>query len=161
MLLFYRNFQSSFAYIPSSFVLKWLNSPRSHELILFEVMFIEVFMSIKLHFSVGQLWMGSRGRFGLWPFWMSPVWHWFLLQVFTSGIISSLQISGYLSPVFAVHKHGYRRASLLWSPYVTGQTIIFLPCGFYYLSFFLVFFPRLISAVGDWMSTILPHMVWP
>jgi len=26
-------------------------------------------------------------------------------------------------------------------------------------SFF--FFPRLISAVGDWMSTILPHMVWP
>ena len=22
-------------------------------------------------------------------------------------------------------------------------------------------FPRLISAVGDWMSTILPHMVWP
>jgi len=28
-------------------------------------------------------------------------------------------------------------------------------------SFFLLFFPRLISAVGDWMSTILPHMVWP
>ena len=28
---------------------------------------------------------------------------------------------------------------------------------------FLVFylFPRLISAVGDWMSTILLHMVWP
>jgi len=23
------------------------------------------------------------------------------------------------------------------------------------------FFPRLISAVGDWMSAILPHMVWP
>ena len=23
------------------------------------------------------------------------------------------------------------------------------------------FFARLISAVGDWMSTILPHMVWP
>jgi len=22
-------------------------------------------------------------------------------------------------------------------------------------------FPRLISAVGDWMSTIVPHMVWP
>jgi len=22
-------------------------------------------------------------------------------------------------------------------------------------------FPRLISAVGDWMSTILPHIVWP
>jgi len=25
---------------------------------------------------------------------------------------------------------------------------------------FLVF-PRLISAVTDWMSTILPHMMWP
>jgi len=24
-----------------------------------------------------------------------------------------------------------------------------------------IFFPRLISAVADWMSTILPHMVWP
>jgi len=27
--------------------------------------------------------------------------------------------------------------------------------------FYLLFFPRLISAVGDWMSTILPHMVCP
>jgi len=27
--------------------------------------------------------------------------------------------------------------------------------------FFLSFFSRLISAVGDWMSTILPHIVWP
>jgi len=23
------------------------------------------------------------------------------------------------------------------------------------------FFPRLFSAVADWMSTILPHMMWP
>ena len=29
------------------------------------------------------------------------------------------------------------------------------------LWFLLSFFPRLISAVGDWMSAILPHMVWP
>jgi len=28
------------------------------------------------------------------------------------------------------------------------------------LSFFF-FLPHLISAVGDWMSAILPHMVWP
>ena len=27
-------------------------------------------------------------------------------------------------------------------------------------SSFFLFFPRLISAVGDWMSTILRHMVW-
>ena len=51
---------------------------------------------------------------------------------------------------------------LLWSPYVIGQTIIFLPCDFYLSIFFylLFFFPRLISAVGDWMSTILLHMAW-
>ena len=32
-----------------------------------------------------------------------------------------------------------------------------MSCGFFYL---LSFFPRLISAVADWMSTIIPHMVW-
>jgi len=35
--------------------------------------------------------------------------------------------------------------------------ILFLLSSF--SSFF--FFPRLISAVGDWMFTILWHMVWP
>jgi len=25
----------------------------------------------------------------------------------------------------------------------------------------IFFFPRLISAVADWMYTILPHVVWP
>ena len=49
----------------------------------------------------------------------------------------------------------------LWSPYVIGQTIIFLPCDFYLLSSSSSFFPRLILAVGDWMSTILLHMAWP
>ena len=38
-------------------------------------------------------------------------------------------------------------------------------CGHYifalwFLSFGLFLIPRLISTVGDWMSTILPHMVW-
>ena len=56
----------------------------------------------------------------------------------------------------AGHIYFHLVVSSLWSPYVIGQTIIFLPCNFY-LSFFL----RLISAVGDWMSTILPYMVWP
>ena len=45
----------------------------------------------------------------------------------------------------------------LWSPYVIGRPYIFSSC-FFLLSFF---FPRLISAVGDWMFTILWHMVWP
>jgi len=48
----------------------------------------------------------------------------------------------------------------LWPPYVIGQAIIFLPRGFY-LSFFYLFCSPNLSAVGDWMSTILPHMVWP
>jgi len=48
---------------------------------------------------------------------------------------------------------------LLLLLYVTGQTIIFLPCGFFFLSFYLSFFPRLISAIADWMSAILAHMV--
>jgi len=47
----------------------------------------------------------------------------------------------------------------LWPPCVADADIIFLPCGFF-LSFYF-FIPRLISAVADWMSTILPHMVWP
>ena len=47
--------------------------------------------------------------------------------------------------------------NLLWSPYVIGQTIIFLPCNFY----LLFFIPRLISAAAGWMSTILWHMAWP
>jgi len=52
--------------------------------------------------------------------------------------------------------------ALLWSPYGIGETIIFLPCGYFFLSFFfLFFFPRIISAVADWKSAILPHMVWP
>ena len=48
--------------------------------------------------------------------------------------------------------------TFLWLPYGIGRAIIFLPCDFYLSS---SFFPRLISAVGDWMHTILPHMVWP
>jgi len=35
-------------------------------------------------------------------------------------------------------------------------------CGHYiFCRGFYFFCPRLISAVADWMSTILPHMVWP
>jgi len=41
---------------------------------------------------------------------------------------------------------------IIMAAYVIGQAIIFLPCGFFF--FFSFFFPRLISAVADWMSTI-------
>jgi len=47
----------------------------------------------------------------------------------------------------------------LWSPYVIGQTIYIFMLWFVLL--LLSFFPRLISAAADWMSAVLPHMVWP
>ena len=54
-----------------------------------------------------------------------------------------------------------KEVNLLWSPYVIGQTIyIFMP-WFVVLLLSSSFFPRLISAAADWMSAILPHMVWP
>ena len=53
--------------------------------------------------------------------------------------------------------------SWLCPPYVIGQSIVFLSwfLSFFLLSFFL-FFPLLISAAADWMSTItiLRHVVW-
>jgi len=40
-----------------------------------------------------------------------------------------------------------------------GRPYIFSCCSLFF--FFLLFFPRLISTAADWMSAILPHMVWP
>ena len=60
-----------------------------------------------------------------------------------------------LNPVVTLSTYKF----LLWPPYVIRQAIIFLPCGFFLL--LSSFFPHLISAVADWMSTILPHMMWP
>jgi len=48
---------------------------------------------------------------------------------------------------------------LLWPPYVIGGPLYFCPVVSFYL--LLRFFPRLISAATDWMSTILLHMAWP
>jgi len=45
----------------------------------------------------------------------------------------------------------------LWN---TAGNYIFAS-GFYLSFFFSIFLPRLISAVGDWISAILPHIIWP
>jgi len=45
-------------------------------------------------------------------------------------------------------------------PMEESRPLHFCPVVFFFF-FLSIFFPRLISAVGDWMSTILPHMVWP
>jgi len=50
---------------------------------------------------------------------------------------------------------------LVMAALCNSGAIIFLPCSFFLLSIYLLFFPHLISAAADWMSTILPHMVWP
>jgi len=47
----------------------------------------------------------------------------------------------------------------LWSR--TGHYIFALWCLSVFLSIYHSFFPRLIAAIADWMSTILPHMMWP
>jgi len=55
---------------------------------------------------------------------------------------------------------GHFTGSLLWPPCIADADTIFCSCGYYLLlSFF--FFPHLISAVVDWMSTILLHTMWP
>ena len=66
-----------------------------------------------------------------------------------------------------VHDHSVSVTTLLlWPLYALEQDIIFWPCGFYlmllsYSFFLLLFFPSLISAAAHWMSTTLPHTVWP
>ena len=45
-------------------------------------------------------------------------------------------------------------------PMEYGRPLYFHPVVSFYHSIFL-FFPRLISAAAHWMSTILPHKVWP
>jgi len=70
-------------------------------------------------------------------------------------VLSDVAMATNIGMLFAI-------TGFVMTPYGIGQAIIFLPCGFFYfLLLSSIFFPRLISAVGDWMPTILPHMVWP
>ena len=66
------------------------------------------------------------------------------------------------SPYVIGRPYIFSCCGLLWPPYVIGGPLYFCPVVsfFFFLSFYL-FFSRLISAVGDWMFTILWHMVWP
>jgi len=82
--------------------------------------------------------------------------------------------SGVRQPNFAALNRG-RHLCSAWRPsrwalaHILVMAAMHSRCGHYIFalwfllssSFFLSFFPRLISAVGYWMSTILPHMVWP
>ena len=58
--------------------------------------------------------------------------------------------------------HADLAAVYLWSALCNrADHIYFHPVSFFFLLLLLLLFTRLISAVGDWMSTILPNMVWP
>jgi len=69
---------------------------------------------------------------------LSPCWFFVMLHVF-----STVQLSKHHNPFLAI---------LLWPLYFAAVVS----------SFFLLylFFPRLYSLVADWMSTVLPHMMW-
>ena len=77
---------------------------------------------------------------------------------------SFVQVFIWIYQIYNVVCNYCKTISFLWPPYGIGQAIIFSWCGFYLLLLLLLLlssFPRLISAVRDWMSTILLHMVWP
>jgi len=50
---------------------------------------------------------------------------------------------------------------LLWPPCAADADIIFMAALYYREAIIYLFFPRLISSVTDWMSTIFLHMAWP
>jgi len=110
------------------------------------------------------------GRNGIWPVknWVIGCWRGYLPRVrhrFAYGPADPLALTvSWFSKIRLVLLFWnwltqVVRKLLLWSPYVIGQTIIFSCCGLFF--FLSSFFHRLISAVGDWMFTILWHMVWP
>ena len=74
--------------------------------------------------------------------------------------------SGYTYP-YRTHlcvPGGDGRYAFLWPPIVIGRPLYFCPVVssiFFFCLPLLSFFPRLILAVADCMSTILPHMMWP
>ena len=56
----------------------------------------------------------------------------------------------------------YSLCAWLWSPYgIWGDHYIFILSFVLLSSSSSIFFPHLISAVAEWMSAILAHMVWP
>ena len=61
----------------------------------------------------------------------------------------------------------FARVMIVTDRHTDRQTTLLRADHYIFILWFLLsiflssFFPRLISAVADWMSTILPHIVWP
>jgi len=85
--------------------------------------------------------------------------------IFLTGVQSTacdnLVLEDFLQRPVQVCASEYIHLPSLWSSYVIGQTIYIFMLWFVLLLSSSSSFPRLISAVGDWMSTILLHMAWP
>jgi len=74
-------------------------------------------------------------------------------EVFSDDLIATLMLS------FTVKNYDTIRLHYIFMAALRSRHYIF---ALWFLSIFYLFFiPRLISAAADWMSTILPHMVWP
>ena len=101
----------------------------------------------------------NRGNFMLVSCHLKPSFTVSIHSLALKAICNVSKIENYFNGIFIGTAHfslDHCFLILLWSPYGIGQTIIFSSCPL----FFLLFFPRLISAAADWMSAILPHMVW-
>jgi len=71
---------------------------------------------------------------------------------FLDGYLTSVTSGVYVLSIYAV-------IVVLFMVALCNRETIYI-FMLWFLSIYL-FFPRLISAAGDWMSSILPHMLWP
>jgi len=97
MLLFYRKFQSSFAYIPSSFVLNWLNS-ANHQLVTWDE------LTVVTSWPFDNLTVWRVGCVMSWPnefdavktytteYWRSPVSRVHVLRIWLGLIMTAIVV---------------------------------------------------------------------
>ena len=101
---------------------------------------------------------------GIMPY-EQPLRRWVVVSTSLAFVITtcgiSLEVYGVYGSqdaqqLFQIHKYqGQQR--LLFMVALCNRADYFHPV----VSFYLLSFPRLISAAAHWMSTILRHMVWP
>ena len=76
---------------------------------------------------------------------------------FTTGCFNTINVGADATTFTDTQWFVKTPAQSLWPPYVCNMAGHYIfSCGFFLFSFFLLsFFPRVISAVADWMSTML------
>jgi len=103
---------------------------------------------------------------------------WYTIYTFSGGscrirefrqVQNSLRVQVLRSPTLPAFLHGSRVVGVRQTLRSSAEGATYIRQGGHHVGhwphsssiFLLSFFPRLISAVADSMSTILPHMVWP